>query len=162
MSEKDAKVLRIPTTLHGCSGCHSASWKPHQERVFTISAKAVIVKQKPPAALEYFQHHHPTIDRLLCSLEPFHADVRIAALCHCATQSRCRAKIARMARSDGQACDIRVSRPEGLHRKNGRFLQINDVQLAVGHNGDRSFFNGNLTVISDFSIRQNPHVANCS
>jgi hypothetical protein len=33
---------------------------------------------------------------------------------------------------------------------------MNDVKLDIGHNGDRSLFNGNSTAISDFEISQNP------
>jgi hypothetical protein len=39
-----------------------------------------------------------------------------------------------MTRSDDPLCKICVSGPEGLHRRNGRVLLINDVKFSIGGN----------------------------
>jgi hypothetical protein len=55
-----------------------------------------------------------------------------------------------MARSDGSACDICISGPGGLHRRNGRVLLMNDVKLAIGVKLIGSFSKFNVLLIGDF------------
>jgi hypothetical protein len=55
-----------------------------------------------------------------------------------------------MARSDGPVCHICVSGPEGLHRRNGRVLLMNDVKMAIGVKCIGSFSKFNVLLIGDF------------